>query len=36
MWYNRMVHFLQGLPVKIARTVYKEEKLDTKKLETFK
>ena len=33
--YNRMVLFLEGLPVKIARKVYEEVKLDTKKPETF-
>ena len=33
--YDRMVLFLEGLPVKIARKVYEEVKLDTKKLETF-
>ena len=33
--YNRMVLFLEGLPVKIARKVYEEVKLDAKKLETF-
>ena len=30
-----MVLFLEGLPVKIARKIYEEVKLDTKKLETF-
>ena len=33
--YDRMVLFLDGLPVKIARKVNEEVKLDTKKLETF-
>ena len=33
--YDRMVLFLQGLPVRIARKVYEDLKLDTKKLETF-
>ena len=33
--YDRMVLFLEGLPVKIARKVYEDVKLDTKKLETF-
>ena len=33
--YDRMVLFLEGLPVKIARKVYEEVKLDTKKPETF-
>ena len=35
MRYDRMVLFLEGLPVKIARKVYEDVKLDTKKLETF-
>ena len=30
-----MVLFLKGLPVKIARKVYEDVKLDTRKLETF-
>ena len=34
-WYDRMVLFLEGLPVRIARKVYEGVKLDTKKLETF-
>ena len=34
--YDRMVLFLEGLPVKIVRIVSEEVKLDTKKLETFK
>ena len=34
-WYDRMVLFLEGLAVKIARKVYEDVKLDTKKLETF-
>ena len=34
-WYDRMVHFLEELPVKIGRKVYKEVNLDTRKLETF-
>ena len=34
-WYDRMVLFLEGLLVKIARNVYEGVKLDTKKLETF-
>ena len=33
--YNRIVLFLEGLQVKIARKVCEEVKLDTKKLETF-
>ena len=33
--YDRMVFFLEGLPVRIARKVYKGVKLDTKKLETI-
>ena len=33
--YDRMVLFQEGLPVNIARKVYEEVKLDTKKLETF-
>ena len=40
MWrltrYDRMVLYLEGLPVKIVRKVYEEVKMDTKKLETFK
>ena len=34
--YDTMVLFLEGLPVKIARKVYEEVKLDRNKLETFK
>ena len=34
--YDRMVLFLEGLLVRIARKVYEGVKLDTKKLETFK
>ena len=33
--YDRMVLFLEGLPVKIARKVHEEVKLETKKPETF-
>ena len=33
--YDRMVLFLEGLPVRIAGKVYEWVKLDTKKLETF-
>ena len=33
--YDRMVLFLEGLPVNIARKVYEDVKLDTKKRETF-
>ena len=33
--YDRMVLLLQRLPVKIARKVYEDVKLDTKKLATF-
>ena len=35
MWYDRMVLFLQGLLVRIARKIYEGAKLDVKKLETF-
>ena len=34
--YDSMVLFLKGLPVKIARKVYEEVKLDMKKVETIK
>ena len=33
--YDRMVLFLEGLPVKIARKVYEDVKMDAKKLESF-
>ena len=33
--YDRMVLFLEGLPVRIVRKVYEGVKLETKKLETF-
>ena len=34
-WYDWIILFSDGLPVRIARKVYAGVKLDTKKLETF-
>ena len=35
-WYDRMVIFLEGLPVSMARKIYDGVKLDTNKVDTFK